>query len=132
TGAAASRLSGARHEEIERILQAHGASGGGELSEETLAIALAVDPRVEQCDHAAILAGPYQSAKSLLEGHLRERQEQRVESAVSVRFEGRRSGLQHRIRWDAERDLLQHDEPQGVARNVDALPEAHRREQHRV
>ena len=103
-----------------------------QAGEQRRAVALARDAPVEHGDHARVGARADQAAEALLERQRRARQLvalERIAVVVADAIDARRG---QRIVGDRERDAVHDDQRQRLARDVDALPEALRRQQHRA
>src|SRR5215470_11278173 len=115
-----------------QLARADALRGRRQRSEEDAPVAFIGEPAVEHQHAAAVGAAPDQPAEPLLEFDDRLRQcalLERIAAARRDRFDAR---LFERLGGDAKGQAGDDDAAQGVARNVDALPEAVGGEQHRA
>src|ERR1041384_4318583 len=108
------------------------AAGGRQRRKERPAVAPAVDALVEQRDDATIGVRADQAAETLFQRDLREGQMKVQKRVFSLRLERTGAGEHERLGGNGKWNLLENDEPERVAGDVDALPEASRRNEHGI
>ncbi len=90
------------------------------------------EPAVEDCDDPGVGAAADEPPEALLQRQRRARQLERVERIAALLADAVDARGRQRIVGHRERDAIDHDQRQRLAGDVDALPEALRRQQHRA
>ena len=104
---------------------------GGKRLEEGPAVRLRAHPRVEDRDHAAVGMRADQPPEPLPQLEHRRGQRVLAEPVAAERVDSLAARLDERVARRRERQLVDHEQRERLARHVDSLPEGRRGDEHR-
>ena len=107
-------------------------SRGRQTSQKHLSVAAPPDARVEDGDDAPISRAADQAAKTLFERQRGSGHQVAHERGLTRLFDARTARCNDRIAWNLEGKLVDDDHAEGGTGDIDALPEAGGRKEHRA
>ena len=116
-------MGGIRGKEGFDVFEGLGEAVGWERIEEDLAVALALDARVEQDQQPAVGERANETAEALFEGDDRGRDLEVEEGFAAGGFDGGHAGFDDGVGGDGEGEAVDDDAGELLALDVDALPE---------